>query len=431
MLRLIVSDLASNARIWLGALLIAAATATVGAVVAGDIETALSVGGTTALALYGISGTVAALTVITALVVVGTVTTLTVTLQQRAYALWQLIGLTPTRIRLIVTTQLLAVSLIGAVLGCLAALPILHPLSVYAFTGSPDLSTLRPRLTPAGALPVVLFVAIVITVGGFRAAGRAARTPPIQSLREASLPTRRMTAGRWLTGILTLAIIAAIAVSLPGSTSPAVPLTLIAPLAAGVLVSFSPLYLSPLVRLWTSVLPPTASAAWYLARNSTATRGGATIGPLVVAVALAGGLFAADGATTRGSSTLTVGAVVLLIGGPLLLAVLGSVATIFMSSRRREREFALLVAAGGTPGLVLVAAAFEAVIYVGTALLLGLLSVAVTTVAGLWATHEWSWAGVVPSFAVGLLGLLLVLAATVLPATGGLRRGVSGVLAAE
>ncbi|WP_127507950.1 ABC transporter permease [Actinoplanes solisilvae] len=431
MLRLIVSDLTANARVWLGALLIAAAAATVGAMVASDIETALSAGGTTALALYGISGTIAALTVITALIVVGTVTTLTVTLQQRAYALWQLIGLTPARIRLIVTTQLLAVSLLGAVLGCAAALPILQPLYAYAFTGSPDLSALHPRFTLSGALPVILFVAVVITIGGSRAAGRAAHTPPIQSLREASLPARRMTPARWLTGSLAVAIIAAITASLPGSTSPAVPLTLIAPLTAGVLVSFGPLFLPGFVRAWTSVLPPTASAAWYLARNATATRGGATIGPLVVAVALAGGLFAADGASSQGSSTLTTGAVVLLIGGPLLLAVLGSVATIFMSSRRREREFALLVAAGGTPGLILLAAASEAVIYVGTALLLGLFSVAVTSVVGAWATHAWSWAGVMPSLTVAVASLLLVLTATVLPAYAGLRQRVTRVLAAE
>src|SRR5690348_3235017 len=192
MLRLIFSDLVANARIWLGALLIATATATVGAVVASDIQTAVAAGGNEALALYGISGTVAAFTVITALIVVGAVTNLTVTLQQRGYALWQLVGLRPGLIRLVVTTQLALVSLLGGLAGCLLAVPLVQPLFRYAFSSSPELAELTAKLTPAGAVPVVLFVAVVITVGGFRGAGRAARTPPIQSLREVEPPDRRM-----------------------------------------------------------------------------------------------------------------------------------------------------------------------------------------------------------------------------------------------
>lgn len=256
--------------------------------------------------LYGISGTVAALTLITALIVVGAV-----------------------------------VALVGGVAGCLLATPIQKPLFRYAFSGSPGLSALDPRFTPSGALPVILFVAVVLTVGGFRGAGRAAHTPPVQSLRDADLPDRRMTVARWLAGLVTLAIIAAIVATLP-TTAPdtvAVPLMLIAPLTAGVLAAFGPLFLTRLVRAWTSLLPATASAAWYLARNSTAAnaaRSTATISPLTVAIALSGGLYTANGtvsAATQTSTTLSTGSVVLLIGGPLSLAVLGAVATVFMSSR--------------------------------------------------------------------------------------------------
>jgi putative ABC transport system permease protein len=436
MLRLIFSDLVANARVWLGALLIAAATATVGAIVAGDIETAFAAGGNEALALYGISGTVAAFTVITALVVVGAVTNLTVTLQQRGYALWQLVGLRPTLVRLVVTAQLLVVSIVGSVLGCLLALPLLKPLFRYAFTGSPELSALSPRLTPAGAVPVILFVTVVITLGGFRAAGRAARTPPIQSLREVEPPDRRMTVARWMGGLVTLALVAAIVATLPatGLDTMAVPLMLLSPLLAGVLAAFGPLFLARLVRVWTSLVPATASAAWFLARNSTAAnaaRSTATISPLMVAVALAGGLYAANGAVGAPSGALSTGSVVLLVGGPLLLAVLGAVATVFMSSRRREREFALITAAGGTPALVLTAAAAEAVIYVATALLLGLSAVAATTVIGAWAAGVWTVAGALPSLTIAALALVLLLAATVLPTIVALRHEVPRVLAPE
>jgi hypothetical protein len=44
---------------------------------------------------------------------------------------------------------------------------------------------------------------LVVTLGGVRSARRAARTPPIQSLREPELPDRRMVtagAGAWAVG---------------------------------------------------------------------------------------------------------------------------------------------------------------------------------------------------------------------------------------
>ncbi|MCO8272787.1 hypothetical protein M1L60_19515 [Actinoplanes sp. TRM 88003] len=436
MLRLIFSDLVANARIWLGALLIAAATATVGAVVASDIQTAVAAGGNEALALYGISGTVAVFTLITALIVVGAVTDLTVTLQQRGYALWQLVGLRPGLVRLVVTAQLFVVSLLGGAVGCLLAVPLVQPLFRYAFSTSPELAGLTPTLTPAGAVPVVLFVAVVVTVGGFRGAGRAARTPPIQSLREVEPPDRRMTVARWLGGVATLLVVAAIVSTLPGTglDTMAVPLMLISPLLAGVLAAFGPLFLARLVRAWTSLVPVTASAAWYLARNSTATnaaRSTATISPLMVAVALAGGLYAANGAVGVPSGSLSTGSVVLLLGGPLLLAVLGAVATVFMSSRRRERELALITAAGGSSALVLTAAAAEAVIYVVTALLLGGSAVAVTTAIGAWAAGAWTAAGALPALTVTALALVLLLAATVLPTATALRQEVPRVLAPE
>ncbi|XVV13895.1 hypothetical protein ACQP2X_05945 [Actinoplanes sp. CA-131856] len=434
MVRLILGDLVANARVWLGTLLIAAATAAVGAVVASEIATALSVGGNDALALYGISGTIAAFTIVTALIVVGSVAGLTVTLQQRGYALWQLVGIKPALVRTVVTAQLLIVSLLGAVLGCLAATPFLQPLYRYAFTDSPSLAGLRPRFDLSAAVPVVLFVVVVLTIGGSRSAGRASRTPPIRSLRETEPPDRRMTVARWVGGLATAGIVVAILASLPGTGADTIaePLMLIAPLVAGVLAAFGPLFLARLVRAWTGLVP--FEGSWYLARNSTAFNVGrstATISPLTVAIALAGGLYSANETASGGRSDLGTGAVVLLLGGPLLLAVLGAVATVFMSSRRREREFALIVAAGGTPGTVLTAAAWEAVIYVGTALLLGGVSVLATALAGAWAVGVFPSFGAVPALTVALVSFVLVLAATVLPTAVALRHEVPSVLAPE
>jgi putative ABC transport system permease protein len=436
MLRLVAGDLIANARIWLGLLLIAAATGAVGAVAASDIQTAVETGGTVALALYAISGTMIAFTTITALIVAGSVAGLTVALQQRAYALWQLVGVRPAYVRLVVTSQLALVASIGGVLGCLAVVPALGPLYRYGLAGSPDLAGLHPDLGAPAAVPVVLFVTVVMTLAGSRSAGRAARTPPIQSLHETDRPDQRMNGARATAGLVLLAIVAAVVASLPG-TAPdqlPVPLMLIAPLTAGVLAVFAPLYLSRLLDGWTAVVPERVSSSWYLARRSTAfgvARNTAAISPITVAVALAGGLYSATGTATGGGS-VTTGSVVLLLGGPLLLALLGATATIFMSSRHREREFALLVAAGATRGVVLAAAAWEAVIHTVTATILGAAAVCVTAVAGGWATGTWT-----PSFGPGAVatvaaaGLLLTLAATVLPTAVVLRHELPQTLAAQ
>lgn len=68
-----------------------------------------------------------------------------------------------------------------------------------------------------------------------------------------------------------------------------------------------------------------------------------------------------------------------------MLTALGSAATVFMSGRVRAREAALVQAAGGTPRVVVAAAAGEAVVLVGTAALLGALAVVVGAAAGAFA----------------------------------------------
>ncbi|BCY11616.1 hypothetical protein [Actinoplanes sp. L3-i22] len=429
MLKLIFTDLLANLRVWVGALLVAVATAAVGAVVAAGIETAVVIGGQDALALYGISGTVLAFTAVTTLIVTGTVANLTVALQQRVYALWQLAGVGPGLVRAVVTTQLAIVAVAGAVLGCVAAVPVLQPLLRIALAG------LHVRFDAWAAAPVITVVVLVMTLGGARSAARASRTPPIRSLREPEPPGRRMSPGRWVAGLATVAVTGALVAGLPG-TDPqrlVTPLSLVAPLIAAVFAAFGPLLLTPLLRGWTGLVPATASSSWFLARNSAAhqaSRSTAAITPVMVAIALTGGLYAAD-ATVTGGDSPGAGSVGLLLGGPLLLSLVGAAATSFMAGGRREREYALILAAGGTPATVLAAAAAEAVIQVGTAALLGGTAVVTTALIGAWA------AGTAPAFGAAAVatvtgaGLVLTLTATLLPTALTLRRDVARTLTAD
>jgi putative ABC transport system permease protein len=131
-----------------------------------------------------------------------------------------------------------------------------------------------------------------------------------------------------------------------------VPLWIISPLVATLLVCLGPIAFPALLRGWTSLVPRRWST--FLARSAAHSIGRSTgaVNPLMVAVALAGGLYSANGTVraaegTSASPSISIGTVVLLLGGPLLLSALGSAVTIFMSARVRNREAALVRATGG------------------------------------------------------------------------------------
>ena len=441
MVKLLFADLLDNARVWLGVLVIAAATAVVGAVVACDIETGLAAGGNVAYALYAISGLIIVFGVVTAVVVLGSVSALAITLHQRDYALWQLIGLRPGQVQAIVHGQLATLGVIGALLGCAIARPLVGPLFRYGLAESADFAGVQPRFGPVSAFLVVLVVLLLVTAGSSRGARRAGRTPVIQTLREADTPATAMNTRRWVAAGALLAIFAAVVTSLPGTERDraTVPLMLLAPLTAGFLVALGPLFLARLVAGWTALIPDALSGAWFLARNSTVTaigRSAPIINALMVATALAGGLYAATDAGAAGGGSLSTGTVVLLLGGPLLLSLLGATVSIFMASRIRERETALVIATGATWLTVIGAAVAESLIFVGTAFGLGLGAVTTTLVAGSWlggggVSGLWSGSTAAAVLAIAGLGVLLTVPATVIPTVLALRQDVPRALAAE
>jgi putative ABC transport system permease protein len=434
-IRLVLGDLIDNLRIWLGAALIAAVAAVVAAIVASNIQTAVEIGGTAGLALYGISGTVILFSAVTSVVVLGSVTNLAVALHQRSYALWQLVGLSPQRVRTVVQAQLALMALIGGAAGCAVAVPLLRPLFAFCFADVPQLRDVKPVFGPAAVGAVVGYVLVTVLLGGARGARRAAQTPAIQALREPEAPTRGMSTMRWFTGAALLLILISIAVSLPGADpeKAATSLMLIGPLAAGLLSALSPLYMVSFLRTWTAVVPFSLPGWWHLARQATAhhaSQSTAVVTPLVMAVSLVGGLYASQD-TASGGGTLSTGGVVLLLGGPLVLSLTGATVTLFMAGRQRDREVALLMVSGGTTATVVAAVMSEAVIYVTTAVLLAVPTVLATGLIGAWALD------VPPVFGLGAVGAVivaefaLITTAAAVPALLALRKNIVRTLAAE
>jgi len=447
--RLIFSDLLANAGLWGGVLAVAAAAAASLSVAAGLIATGIGLPLLQTLALAVLGSAVVLLTVIAALVVLGSVTRLTVTLQRRGYALWQLVGMNPAAVAAVVRVQLTLVALVGGALGCAVAAPFVPPFLLFGLTGSAGLDGITARFGVTSAAIVVLLVAVVVLVSSLGATRRAARTRPIEALREPQRQEGRMTVPRWIVAGLLVVVAGSMVVSLGGGdlARGGSQVLLIGPLVTAAVATTGPALFPAVLRLWTRVVPERVSASWFLARNDAAyeaSRSAATTSALVVTIALPGSIYAGfftfgnavTVATGVPASSLAPQAFLLLLGGPLLLSLTGAAATIAMANRARERQSALVRAAGGTPGLVLLAAVWEAVIQVGTALIVSLLIMAVTGVAEAAALNAVA-PGTAPEFGIGAaasalaVSAVLVLAATTLPALLGSRRSVREVLAAD
>ncbi|MGD8194156.1 hypothetical protein ACEXQB_006625 [Herbiconiux sp. P18] len=447
MIRLVLRDLVVNVPIWLGALVVTAAAGAAVSVAAGLVTSGFGLELVYAAGLATLALLSTVLTVISIVAVLGTVTRLTVDLQRRSYALWQLVGVSAARVTWIVRAQLTIVALLGSVLGTTIAAPFIPGILSFGLSDSSGLQQIEPRTLPAGQAVVILFVTAVVVLGGLKASRRAGRVRAIEVLRDAGGGAAGMGVARWILLALTLALALLSTWSVGNSAGGgAGQLLLIGPLFTAVAVCAIPLVAPPLLRGWTKVIPDRVSTSWFLARNAASFsvgRSTATISALVVTIALPGSFYAAfstngnfvRAATGETMGTLGPGSFLLLLGGPLVVSLAGATATVLMATRTREQETALVQAAGGGRGLVLLRATWEALILVVTS---ALIAVGVQLVTGVGMALSLSRItattpsfGLAPAALAAAVSILAITAASALPVASALRRPVRAVLAAE
>jgi putative ABC transport system permease protein len=455
-LRLVLSDLRQNAGIWIGALVVSAATAAAAAIAAGMLETGFAIigsGGPTDLLRAGglttLASLVVVLTIVAVTAVLGSVTRLTIDLQRRGYALWQLVGVPSRTVTAVVRLQLAVVALVGSTIGCLVVAPFVPAFLHFGLSESDGLRDLDERFGPTSAVSVVLAVTVVVVLSSLRPSRRAGLVRPIEVLREPESIRTRTTWTRWaasavallLAGLLTSSIVDA-GVRTGGQV------LLIGPLVTAACTAIGPVVFPATLRAWTAVVPAHRSASWFLARNAAAfsvDRSSATVSALVITIALPGSLFAGFDTLgdavhrTTGSSSgggLDVQSVLLMLGGPLLVSLFGAAATVLMAGRTREQEAALVEAAGGSRATVLARAAWESVILVGTAVLVAAV-VLVLTACGQAVALAVTVPGTQPQLGLqaalpaALVSLVLMVAAGTIPLVTGRRRSIPLVLAAD
>lgn len=454
MIRLILADLRTNVASRLGPFVTIVGAALALAFGISMMETSTTLSDSSG-AMASMAMTVLVGSVSTSMLIIGAVSKLAVDLRRQEFALWRLAGVQPHAVRNVILGQSVVVALAGSALGAALATQVVPGL-LDALLSTNSTITFSMRFGPASAIADVLLVTVLVLASSIPAARRASRTEPLVSLRESTAPPARMTGRRWLAVVALLVVVALLAQSM--GTKDLAKIIGMSILLSSVLVlvaaALGPLLFPATVRLWTALLPARLSPAWYLARHNARHDIGlstAAVTPLMIAVALIGGFFAAIGTATNaisithelaldyftadsGSTLSTLG---LLVGPPIVLALLGSAVVVLVAGQDRDRRNALLRAAGATDATIVASSIGEAVVHAVTALLLGTGVVAVAATTAACAISLGRGIVVLPSIpvaepgAVFVVGLVLVLAATLLPTLHSLRTPVPRALAAE
>ncbi|WP_157981596.1 FtsX-like permease family protein [Protaetiibacter intestinalis] len=347
------------------------------------IEAAVRVGGTQALGLAAVASVSLLLTTVSTSVVLSSVVRSAVRRRSQAFSLWRVVGALPSQVSTVVSLQLFLTAAVGAALGTALAAIFLPSLLSLALESSSGLGGIRTPISVQTGLATAGLVVIYVAVVGAAPAHRAGYQSPIQVLNDTGdspRPALKLTSA----GLLALVagwMTAGLPSSLPTGAAQSV---LIGPVLVAATAAAGPWVFPAASRAWSAVIRPGWSAAWFVARAHAIqadTRTGGPTAPLLVAIGLPVtflvGQRTVETANSSGGSGDS-GALALILGGPVLLAIVGAAARIFMSNEERGRASALMgiVGAGtGTRGLFVL---WEVTIHVATATLVSaLLAVAV------------------------------------------------------
>jgi putative ABC transport system permease protein len=458
-IRLLIGDLFANVRVWIGAFVVVAAVAlsTVFAVAVAQTglniltvepaelvrlsrldvpaDSADAVASAFVTVFVIIAGFVVLFDAVVSIAVLGSTIRLTVSMQRRNHAMWQIVGVQPRTAVAIVRWQLVIVAAVAACAGTGLGAVVVVPLLDLGLGAFGQLPRVPVSFTGGGAATTIGFVVAIAWLGALRPSRRVGQVDAIEALRGPDAAESRMTIARWALA----AVVAALAVTTLASLGSAGaddvgPVALSAVLFLVVfVVAVSPAVVPWLTRTWTAIVPASASSSWYLARRTAEYdlgRSASTVLSVMLAVTVPTGIWSAismAGSVTGGDEDSGIGAFALVLAGPLLISLVGAAASAFMSSGARDRELALLRSAGGTDRVVVRTALWEAVVHVGTALLLAA-AVIVVLALSTWAALLGAYPDVRLDLGASMAGpiagaaLVMLTVATIVPTLWSVRR---------
>ena len=366
-----------------------------------------------------------------------------------SWALWRLAGALPRQVLAAVLATVAVLGLVACVPGILLGQVAAQPFaSVLTRLAAARMGRIEVAQTPTTLLLTVVVVVAVAVLGAVGPARAAVRTPAVEAVRDAAPGGRRrmgvgrrILAGLWAlasAGQLLVAFLAPPGKKIDGWPTGGGQAILASLLLAVLVVLLAPALIPGLLRLWSAPLAR-LGGPWLIARRSALWRSessASAIGLLALAISFTAALTTslATGQAVVEAARLNVA--INQVDSLVLATILGAVAVVGMSSRSRQRELAVLRCAGSTVRGVCRQVVVEAGLYVGTALLISLVPLVVTTAgeslfyvrAGMPLVVR---PGVGPVLLVALLSLLALVAVLLAPIRGATRAPIGAILAAE
>lgn len=448
MIKLVFADLRDHAATWIGAFVVAVACGCIGGWAASLQATANFYAADASLykSLQNTVSMVLSFSSIAAVAVLVSIAGLTVSTQQRSYALWQLANVSPRLVSGVVLAQLVVVALLGLAGGTVLAMASFIPLFPIVFNLWEPFSEVIPQVGLSYLTLVWLVVSGVFVLGGFKGARSAGKTSPLVVLRNPVPKHRGMT---WLRGLLFVVLVVGLGTvaSIMANSKPEVVMNYsmyIPIIAVASLVPLAPLVCSVVLRAWTVLVPQKRWNVWYVARHTASYGLSASTSvetPIMVGFGLIAGIYSVmalwkNYLLSQGVATfngLDATQTILVLGGPVLLCAVGAAVSVVMKSRSRTRDVALLIASGVQPKTLLAAAVWEAFIHAITATLVGMIGVVVSNAIVASTVGLPLFEDVVfgEGLIVSLVGFVLVLVATFIPTWTALNREPATILSMQ
>lgn len=322
------------------------------------------------------------------------------------WARWRLAGAVPRQVFLSVIMTIATLGLVSCIPGILVGILVDQTFSsILTRIASEKMGAIEVIQTPTTILFTAVSVVGIAVLGAFGPARTAVKVPATEAIREMSLSIRRMSLTRWGLGALWSLICAAqlflAFTSQPQKIDDGLPAGGGQAMLAAILISILSVIIAPalvpgLLKVWSLPLAH-LGGPWLVARRSTSWRASLS-GSAVALLGLGFSFTAALMTNLYTTESVVVSAhlpnkinqldtlVMIAILG--LIALLGAIAVVAMTSRSRQREFAILRCGGSTIKQIRAQAVIESLLYTCTALLLSSVPLIVTAVGEALFFHK-------------------------------------------
>ncbi|MDW5327025.1 FtsX-like permease family protein [Plantactinospora sp. KLBMP9567] len=357
--------------------------------------------GTTLAEVRIAAQTIYVLTALFGAIALNVVGAATVQAERTLMAQWRLAGAVPRQtagmaVGLVGLTAL-AGSIPGAILAALIGPPMVSLLNTMA---GPDIASVPVTMHLAPAAVTILLTIGTCLLGAVSPARRAGRVPAIEALVATSPRPVRLTAWRWVLtviGAITTGVIAVAALTVPATSNGMVTIALY--LGLCLILTFhvaAPGLVPAIIRGFGRLLAVVDSPALQIARRSAVARSqisSATVAPLAAGLGCVGILVGTLNTflarmRTFGVTEVNVADTWIIVTVAAVMLTGCSVAVVALTSRNREREFALLRVAGATPTMLGRVVLLEAMLYVATALILAAVATLATAMTLAWLGYQ-------------------------------------------